>query len=112
MIDAHFDYVSPIVTMEQNFDSLLVAKDHVTRSKNDSYYINNTTLIRAHTSAHQRHFIRMGCNQFLVSGDVYRWDEIDSSHYPTFHQMEGFRVFSREELFKGNRGEDFCLKPI
>ena len=105
-IYAHFDNVSPIVTTEQNFNSLLVAKDHITRSKNDNYYINRTTMLRAHTSAHQRDFIRMGCNQFLVTGDVYRRDEIDSSHYPIFHQMEGVRLFSREELFKSNGGED------
>ena len=108
-IYAHFDNVSPIVTTEQNFDSLLVAKDHVTRSKNDNYYINSTTMLRAHTSAHQRDFIRMGCNQFLVTGDVYRRDEIDSSHYPIFHQMEGVKLFSREELFKSNGGEDSGL---
>lgn len=105
-IYAHFDNVSPIVTTEQNFDSLLVARDHVTRSKNDNYYINSTTMLRAHTSAHQRDFIQMGCNQFLVTGDVYRRDEIDSSHYPIFHQMEGVRLFSREELFKSNGGEN------
>ena len=104
-IYAHFDNVSPVVTTEQNFDSLLVAPDHVTRSRNDNYYINNTTMLRAHTSAHQRDFIRMGCNQFLVTGDVYRRDEIDSSHYPIFHQMEGVRLFSREELFRKNHGE-------
>ena len=108
-IYAHFDNVSPIVTTEQNFDSLLVAKDHVTRSRNDNYYINGTTLLRAHTSAHQCDFIRMGCNQFLVTGDVYRRDEIDSSHYPIFHQMEGVRLFSREELFKSCDDNDSDL---
>ena len=104
-IYAHFDNVSPVVTTEQNFDSLLVAPDHVTRSKNDNYYINTTPMLRAHTSAHQRDFIRMGCNQFLVTGDVYRRDEIDSSHYPVFHQMEGVRLFSREELFKSKASD-------
>ncbi|CAM9639702.1 unnamed protein product [Phaeothamnion confervicola] len=38
---------------------------------------------------------------FLVSGDVYRRDEIDSSHYPVFHQMEGVRVFSDSEVPPG-----------
>ena len=108
-IYAHFDNVSPVVTTEQNFDSLLVAPDHVTRSKNDNYYINSTTMLRAHTSAHQRDFIRMGCNHFLVTGDVYRRDEIDSSHYPVFHQMEGVRLFSREELFRSSSGEESDL---
>ena len=97
---AHFDDVSPVVSCEQNFDSLLVSPDHVTRSKKDNYYINSDTLLRAHTSAHQRDFIRMGFDQFLVSGDVYRRDAIDSSHYPVFHQMEGVRLFTAGELFK------------
>ena len=98
-IYAHFDNVSPVVTTEQNFDSLLVPADHVSRSKNDNYYINSTTLLRAHTSAHQRDFIKMGFDRFLVTGDVYRRDEIDSSHYPVFHQMEGVRLFEKHELF-------------
>ena len=59
-----------------------------------------------HTLLHTREdFIRMGCNQFLVTGDVYRRDEIDLSHYPIFHQMEGVRLFSQEELFKSNCSE-------
>jgi len=98
-IFSHFDDVSPIVTTEQNFDSLLVPPEHISRSKNDNYYINSTTVLRAHTSAHQRDFIRMGFDRFLVTGDVYRRDEIDSSHYPVFHQMEGVRLFNKHELF-------------
>ena len=31
--------------------------------------------------------ISMGLDNFLVVGDVYRRDEIDSSHYPIFHQV-------------------------
>lgn len=98
-IYAHFDNVSPVVSTEQNFDSLLVPQDHVARSKEDNYYIDSATVLRAHTSAHQRDFIQMGLDKFLVTGDVYRRDEIDSSHYPVFHQMEGVGLFSRDELF-------------
>lgn len=43
--------------------------------------------MRAHTSAHQCQFLRRGEGAFLCSGDVYRRDEIDSSHYPVFHQV-------------------------
>jgi phenylalanyl-tRNA synthetase alpha chain len=32
---------------------------------------------------------------------VYRRDEIDSSHYPVFHQMEGVRIFQENEIPKG-----------
>ena len=31
--------------------------------------------------------ISMGLDNFLVVGDVYRRDAIDSSHYPVFHQV-------------------------
>jgi phenylalanyl-tRNA synthetase alpha chain len=34
-----------------------------------------------------------GVEHFLVTGDVYRRDEIDRTHYPVFHQMEGVRFF-------------------
>ena len=106
---AHFDEVIPVVSTEQNFDSLLIPPDHITRSKNDNYYINKTTLLRAHTSAHQRDFVQMGFDRFLVTGDVYRRDEIDSSHYPVFHQMEGVRLFTREELFPSSTNEGLEL---
>lgn len=97
---AHFDDVPPVVTTEQNFDSLLIPEGHIARSKNDNYYINSEMLLRAHTSAHQRDFIGMGLDRFLVTGDVYRRDEIDRSHYPVFHQMEAVRLFTKEELFQ------------
>ena len=93
------DYLPPVVTVEQNFDSLLVPKDHVSRARNDNYYINSEYLLRAHTSAHQRDLIKTGLDAFLVTGDVYRRDEIDMCHYPVFHQMEGVRLFSQHELF-------------
>ena len=98
-IFAAIDNLSPVVTTKQNFDSLLVPKDHVSRLKNDNYYINEKYMLRAHTSAHQRDVIKSGWDAFLVTGDVYRRDEIDRSHYPVFHQMEGVRLFGQNELF-------------
>ena len=44
-------------------------------------------VLRTHTSAHQCQFIEQGIPAFLCVGDVYRRDEIDSSHYPVFHQV-------------------------
>lgn len=48
-----YDNLSPVVTTEQNFDNLLIAKDHPSRAKSDCYYINENYLLRAHTTAHQ-----------------------------------------------------------
>ncbi|XP_067144750.1 probable phenylalanine--tRNA ligase, mitochondrial [Centruroides vittatus] len=101
-----YDHLSPVVTLEQNFDSLLVPKDHVSRKISDSYYINSKYMLRAHTSAHQRDLILSGLDNFLVIGDVYRRDEIDSSHYPVFHQIEGVRLLLPQDLFKNQENPD------
>lgn len=95
-----YDNISPIVTAVQNFDSLLVPKDHPSRKKSDCYYINQDTLLRAHTTAHQAELISMGLNNFLVVGDVYRRDEIDRTHYPIFHQVDAVRLRTSQEIFR------------
>lgn len=89
-----YDNISPVVTLEQNFDSLLVPEDHISRSQSDSYYINSKYMLRAHTSAHDHELIKAGLDAFLVIGDVYRRDTVDSTHYPVFHQVEGVRLFT------------------
>ena len=58
-------------------------------------------MLRAHTSAHQRELVRSGLDRFLLAGDVYRRDEIDATHYPVFHQMEGVRLFTNHEVGVG-----------
>uniref|UniRef100_A0A8D2IJ03 Phenylalanine--tRNA ligase, mitochondrial n=1 Tax=Varanus komodoensis TaxID=61221 RepID=A0A8D2IJ03_VARKO len=105
-----YDDLPPVVTVEQNFDRLLVPQDHPSRKKGDSYYLNQTHMLRAHTSAHQWDLMHSGLDAFLVVGDVYRRDQIDNTHYPVFHQMEGVRLFSSHELFSDVSGEEkFCL---
>lgn len=88
----------PVVSTENNFDALLIPADHVSRSKSDTYYLDKDTVLRTHTSAHQTTLLKSGMDCFLVTGDVYRRDEIDSSHYPIFHQMEGVKMFTETEL--------------
>jgi len=88
----------PIVSVHENFDSLGFPPDHPGRSKTDTYYINSSTLLRTHTSAHEAQVF--GANEtdrFLISADVYRRDAVDRSHYPIFHQMEGARFWDRRE---------------
>ena len=92
-----FDDLHPVVKATANFDEVLVPSDHVSRSPNDTYYVDPETVLRCHTSAHQAETLRKGFTSFLVTGDVYRRDSIDATHYPVFHQMEGVRVFTEEE---------------
>jgi len=102
--------LSPVVTVQQNFDSLLVPKTHVSRKRSDSYYLNSGHMLRAHTSAHQADLIRMGLDNFLVVGDVYRRDEIDATHYPVFHQMEGVRLVSAKDVSRMSSSPDLDIK--
>eukprot|EP00850_Spirogloea_muscicola_P001547 SM000005S17344 [mRNA] locus=s5:1509270:1512551:- [translate_table: standard] len=92
-----FDNLSPLVSVKANFDEVLVPEDHVSRSYNDTYYVSKDTVLRCHTSAHQTQMLREGHTNFLITGDVYRRDAIDATHYPVFHQMEGFRVRKSDE---------------
>lgn len=81
-------------------------------------------MLRAHTSAHQRELVSSGLDAFLLAGDVYRRDEIDASHYPVFHQMEGVRLFCNHEVGrhvwgvfpfidqKGGKSADPCLSQL
>ncbi|PGH03892.1 phenylalanine-tRNA ligase [Helicocarpus griseus UAMH5409] len=94
----------PIVSTAQNFDVLGFPADHPGRSRTDTYYVNHSTVLRTHTSAHQQfYFQRMNKNEhskpheegYTVIADVYRRDAIDRSHYPVFHQMEGARLWKR-----------------
>jgi len=89
----------PVVSTKANFDDLLIPIDHVSRKPTDTYYVNPSTVLRTHTSAHQGEVLKRGGNAFLIAADVYRRDEIDTTHYPVFHQMEGIRIFSETNLF-------------
>ena len=93
-----FDGEDPIVTTTQCFDDLNIPPEHPGRSKSDTYYINDQQVLRTHTSAHQSQHLCAGHEAFLCTGDVYRRDEIDASHFPAFHQMEGVKLFSAESL--------------
>jgi len=103
---AVFDNLSPYVSVEDNFDKLLIPKSHPSRSRSDTYYVDDETVLRTQTSSHQNQLLSDGHNDFIVAGDVYRKDEIDSSHYPVFHQMEVVGKIAdgvgdaKEELFR------------
>lgn len=86
----------PVVSKFENFDVLGFPDDHPGRSKSDTYYLNKETLLRTHTSAHEYECFR-SCKTpgYFITADVYRKDEIDRTHYPAFHQLEGARLWSK-----------------
>lgn len=88
-----FKDLPPQTTTHKNFDRLLIPPTHPARSTSDTYYFDENTLLRTHTSAHQTDLLEAGYKSFLAMGDVYRKDAIDRSHYPVFHQIEGVYIF-------------------
>ncbi|KAI9823843.1 MAG: hypothetical protein M1819_001123 [Sarea resinae] len=98
-----YNTLFPVVSVAQNFDSLGFPADHPGRSRTDTYYLNRSTVLRTHTSAHQADTFRANeSDGFLISADVYRRDAIDRSHYPVFHQMEGARMWDRNTVRDGD----------
>ncbi|TPX44122.1 phenylalanine---tRNA ligase [Synchytrium endobioticum] len=104
-IESHFkdytvmDSMNPVTTPRKNFDDLLFPQDHPSRLPGDTYYINREHILRTHTSTHQLEVLQSKRNdRYLLTADVYRRDEINVSHYPVFHQMEGIRIFDRGSL--------------
>jgi phenylalanyl-tRNA synthetase alpha chain len=63
----------------------------------DTFYINEEYLLRTQTSAHQNENLKK-YDSFCVFADVYRRDQIDATHYPVFHQMEGVRIYTFDQL--------------
>ena len=99
----YYNEFDPVVSTHENFDSLGFPPDHPGRARSDTYYINQHTLLRTHTSAHEAELFRARASGgYLLSADVYRRDEVDRSHYPVFHQMEGARVWDRTKVPNGD----------
>lgn len=99
----YYNSFHPVVSVEENFDSLGFPADHPGRARSDTYYINASTLLRTHTSAHEAAIFKANeSNGYLISADVYRRDEVDRSHYPVFHQMEGAHLWDRAQVPNGD----------
>ena len=77
-----------------NFELLNVPKDHAARDAQDSFYINDTVLLRTHTSPVQARTMlsQKPPIKIVCPGRVYRVDEVDATHSPVFHQLEGLVV--------------------
>ncbi|KKY34586.1 putative phenylalanyl-trna synthetase [Diaporthe ampelina] len=94
----YYNDFHPVVSVQENFDSLGFPPDHPGRARSDTYYVNESTLLRTHTSAHEAAIFKANeSDGYLISADVYRRDEVDRSHYPVFHQMEGARLWDRSK---------------
>ena len=91
-----FDVVDgpEIETVYYCFEALNVPKDHPARDMQDTFYLGENLLLRTQTSAAQIRTMegRKPPIRIVCPGRVYRADDLDATHSPMFHQMEGLVV--------------------
>lgn len=79
---------------EYNFERLNIPKNHPARDEQDTFYINDNILLRSQTSPVQVRTMEKGKLpiRMIAPGRVFRSDEVDATHSPSFHQIEGLVI--------------------
>lgn len=77
-----------------NFEALNIPADHPAKDEQDTFYINGDILLRTQTSPVQARVMEKGKLpiRMIAPGRVFRADEVDATHSPSFHQIEGLVV--------------------
>src|SRR5712691_11626765 len=76
------------------FDALNTPPDHPARNEQDTFYLADGRLLRTHTSTVQIRTMQAAPPpiRVIAPGAAYRRDELDATHSPQFHQIEGLYV--------------------
>lgn len=77
-----------------NFEKLNIPADHPAKDEQDTFYINKDIVLRTQTSPVQARIMEEGKLpiRMISPGRVFRSDEVDATHSPSFHQIEGLVV--------------------
>jgi phenylalanyl-tRNA synthetase alpha chain len=88
-----------------NFEALNIPADHPAKDEQDTFYIGNDILLRTQTSPIQVREMEKGKLpiRMLAPGRVFRADEVDATHSPSFHQIEGM-VIDKNITFSDLKG--------
>lgn len=79
---------------DYNFTRLNIPLNHPARDEQDTFFINDDICLRSQTSSVQVRSMEMGHLpiRMLAPGRVFRSDEVDATHSPSFHQIEGLVI--------------------
>nr|WP_330364359.1 phenylalanine--tRNA ligase subunit alpha [Butyrivibrio sp. XPD2002] len=88
-----------------NFEALNIPADHPAKDEQDTFYISGDLLLRTQTSSTQVHEMEKGKLpiKMIAPGRVFRADEVDATHSPSFHQIEGL-VIDKDITFADLKG--------
>ena len=88
-----------------NFEALNITSKHPAKDEQDTFYINDKLLLRTQTSSVQVHVMEKEKPpiRIIAPGRVFRSDEVDATHSPSFHQVEGL-VIDKSVTFADLKG--------
>ena len=88
-----------------NFEKLNIPANHPAKDEQDTFYINKEIVLRTQTSPVQARVMEQGKLpiRMIAPGRVFRSDEVDATHSPSFHQIEGL-VIDRHITFADLKG--------
>ncbi|MDD6352382.1 MAG: phenylalanine--tRNA ligase subunit alpha [Lachnospiraceae bacterium] len=77
-----------------NFEALNIPANHPAKDEQDTFYITKDILLRTQTSPVQVREMEKGHLpiRMIAPGRVFRADEVDATHSPSFHQIEGMVI--------------------
>ena len=77
-----------------NFEALNIPADHPAKDEQDTFFVTGDILLRTQTSGVQVHEMEKGKLpiRMIAPGRVFRADEVDAPHSPSFHQIEGLVI--------------------
>ena len=94
-----------------NFEKLNIPANHPAKDEQDTFYINKDIVLRTQTSPVQARIMEKGKLpiRMISPGRVFRSDEVDATHSPSFHQIEGL-VIDKNITFADLKGtlEEFA----
>ena len=88
-----------------NFEALNIPANHPAKDEQDTFYINRNMVLRTQTSSVQVHVMENEKPpiRIISPGRVFRSDEVDATHSPSFHQVEGL-VIDKNVTFADLKG--------
>ena len=90
---------------EYNFEKLNIPANHPAKDEQDTFYITKDIVLRTQTSPVQARVMEQGKLpiRMISPGRVFRSDEVDATHSPSFHQVEGL-VIDKHITFSDLKG--------
>lgn len=103
-----------VETVQYNFDALNSPENHPSRDLSDTFYITKDILLRTHTSPVQIRAMKQikPPLRIVSAGRTFRFDDVDDTHSPMFHQLEGLVIDEKVTMANLMHTIDIFIKKL